>query len=85
MLCSITWALDTGEWLGSRFGSFIPLEEGKYILTRKLLGPRDAQEVVKDKENTRHYRNSKSGVVQLPASSVDRLCDFLQEISSSEG
>jgi len=61
------------------------MEEGYCILNRKMLGLGAILEFVNDTENTRHYRNSKSGVVQLPASSVDRIRDFLQEISSSEG
>jgi len=39
LLSNITWALDTGELLGSRLGRFIPEEEGYYILTRGMCGP----------------------------------------------
>ena len=34
--CVITWALDTGELLGSRLDGFIPVQAVRYKLTRSL-------------------------------------------------
>jgi len=75
VLSIFTWALDTGELLGSNPRRFIP---------SRLGGPRASLEVLYDTENTRLYRNSKPGIVQLTAPFVDRMRDFLQKTQAQK-
>ena len=78
-----TSALDTGDLFGSRPDRYIRVEGRLYIKTRRLCGPhRRSGNCRGERKNPRQYLNSKFGVFELTASSVDRLRYFLQEISS---
>ena len=84
VLCIITWALDTGELLGHASTALSPVKASTYQPTL-CVEPRANPDVFEGTENNIPYRNSNPGIVQTTASSVDRLHDLFQEISSSEG
>jgi len=75
VLSIITWALDTGELLGSN---------PRHLIPRRLRDPTASLKVLEDTENNRLYRNSKPAIVQVTAPFLERMRYFLQKTQAQK-